>query len=207
MERRDNYKIQADQARRHFLSYDQDSLIRKLKAEADGSYLYVTLLGKRYRIHRETVDIRFWDRGWCDGNSYEEVMTLLDLICDSRQDRYLSGRWKNMTAFGLMFHQNLLEGGKNPWAEKLDAQPETFRRACLDLGGEAFPQGDVAYAIELFDGLKVVVQLWHGDEEFPPSLRFLWDENALMWLKYETMYFARALLLGRIEEQMEKVEG
>ena len=48
-----------------------------------------------------------------------------------------------------------------------------------------------------------MVQLWFGDEEFPASLRYLWDENALMYLKYETMYFARALLLRRIREKME----
>ena len=202
MERRDNYKIQADQAKQHFLTYDQEALIRKLKAKADEGYIYVTLLCRQYRIDRKTADIRFWDGAWCDGNSFGEVMTLLDLVCDSREDRYISGRWKNMTSFGLMFHQNLLETGRDPWAEKFDSDPQGLRRACFAMGGEGFPQGDVAYAFELFDGLKVVVQLWQGDEEFPPGLRFLWDENALMYLKYETMYFARGLLLKRIEEQM-----
>lgn len=201
MERRDNYKIQADQAKRHFLRYDQEKLIRKLRAGYDTTFLYVKCLGETYRLSRETGDIQRLRGGiWQAADSYEEVMTLLDLICDSRQDRYLSGRWKNMTAFGLMFHQNLLEGGKDPWAAKFDADPEGLRRGCLALGGEAFPQGDVAYAIELFDGLKVVVQLWRADEEFAPSLRFLWDENALMYLKYETMYFARSLILRRLAD-------
>ena len=201
MERRDNYKIQADQAKRAFLGFDQEALIRKLEAEADEMYIYVNLLCKRYRINRKTADFQFWDGAWRDGNSFEEVMTLLDLICDSRQDRYICGRWKNMRDFGLMFHRNLLET-RDPWAEKFDADLEGLRRACLAMGGEAFPQGDVAYAIELFDGLKVVVQLWQSDEEFPASLRFLWDENALMYLKYETMHFARGLILQRILEQM-----
>ena len=60
----------------------------------------------------------------------------------------------------------------------------------------------MAYAIELFDGMKVVVQLWQSDEEFPASLRFLWDENALMYLKYETMHYAKGLILRRLAEQM-----
>ena len=51
-----------------------------------------------------------------------------------------------------------------------------------------------------FDGLPIVIQLWLGDEEFPPSLRFLWDENALMYLRYETMYYAKGLLLQRLKE-------
>jgi hypothetical protein len=168
MERRDNYKIQADQAKRYFLRYDQENLIRKLAAEADENHIYVKFLCKRYRIHRKTGEIQYLQEDWRSGNSFGEVMTLLDLVCDSREDRFVSGRWKDMLAFGLMFHKNLLNE-KDPWAAKFDADPEGLRRACLALGGEKFPQGDVAYAIELFDGLKVVVQLWQSDEEFPPQ--------------------------------------
>ena len=40
---------------------------------------------------------------------------------------------------------------------------------------------------------------WY-DEDFPAGLRFLWDENATMYLKYETMYFAVGLLRQRMNE-------
>lgn len=203
MERRDNYAIHAQQAKQRFLTYDQQKMIGKLRLKADDTYLYTKMLCQPYRIHRTTGCIERQSAGkWADGNSYEEVMTLLDLICDSREDRYLSCRWKNMQNFGLMFHQNLLENTKDPWAEKFQNDPEGFRKACLALGGKPLPNGDVAYAIELFDGLCIALQLWFGDEEFPPNLRILWDENALMYLKYETMYFARGMLLQRLTENM-----
>ena len=198
-----NYSIQAQQAKQRFLCYDQQQLIGKLRLSADDTYLYPVLLGKPYRLSRSTGDLeQLENSGWTDANSYEEVMTVLDLVCDSREDRFLSGRWKNMRDFGLMFHRSLLEEGKDPWALRFDADPEGLRRACLAMGGSPIPQGDVAYAIELFDGLSIGIQLWRGDEEFPPSLRFLWDENALMYIRYETMYFARALLLHRLAEKM-----
>ena len=198
-----NYLIQARQAKAYFLTYDQEALIAKLKLRFDEDYLYVPMLSEIYRIHRTTGDIcRETGTGWVDANSFEEVMTLLDLVCDCRKDRFLTGKWKNMTDFGLMFHRNLLEGKADPWADKFEADPEGFRKACLALGGEAFPLGDAAYAIELFDGLSVLVQLWFGEEEFPACLRLLWDENALMYIKYETMYFAKGLLLRKIEELM-----
>ena len=202
MERRDNYAIHARQAKARFLTYDQQKLIRKFAMPWDENYLYIGMLGRTYRINRTDGCIQ-WQSGetWQAGNSYEEVMTLLDLLCDSKEDRHLTGRWKNMQSFGLMFHQNLLED-KDPWAEKFQAESEAFRKACLALGGIELPQGDVAYAIELFDGLRIGVQLWFGDEEFPSNLRYLWDENALMYLKYETMYFARAILLRRLREEM-----
>ncbi len=203
MARGNNYLIQARQAKERFLTYDQQKLIGKLDLKADENFLYVSMLSQTYRIDRTTGNMeRETESGWADGNSYEEVMTLLDLLCDSREDRFLSGRWKNMSSFGLMFHQNLLEDQRDPWAEKFQNVQEGFRKACQALGGVPLPNGDIAYAIELFDGLEIAIQLWLGDEEFPPNLRFLWDENANMYIRYETMYFAKALLLQRIQERM-----
>ena len=201
--RPDNYQIQVQQAKDLFLTYDQKKLIRKMNMDADETYLFISMLSQPYRIHRHTGDMEhLTDSGWKSANSHGEVMTLLDLICDSREDRSISGIWKAMSSFGLMFHQDLLEGKRDPWADRFEADPEGFRRACRALGGKPFPAGDIAYAIELFDGLEILVQLWFGDEEFPASLRFLWDENALQYIRYETMYFARGMLLERLREEM-----
>lgn len=198
-----NYLIHVRQAKSRFTTYDQESLIAKLKLRHDADFLYAVMLSETYRIHRKTGDIhRETPSGWVDANSYEEVMTLLDLVCDCREDRFVTGRWKNMTDFGLMFHRNLTELKNDPWASRFEANPDGFRKACESFGGKSFPQGDIAYSMELFDGLPVVVQLWLGDEEFPAGLRFLWDENALMYLKYETMHFAKGMLLNKIAERM-----
>lgn len=203
MERTDNYAIQVQQAKDRFLTYDQNILIRKMKLEADEAYLYIPMLAQQIRISRTTGDMqRRTEDGWVDANSHGEVMTLLDLICDSREDRFASGRWKSMADLGMMFHRNLLEGKRNSWADRFEADPDGFRRACEALGGKPFPRGDIAYTIELFDGLSVLVQLWFGDEEFPADLRFLWDANTLQYIKYETTYFARGLMLERLAENI-----
>ena len=198
MPRISNYTIQARMARERFLSYDQEALICKLGIPREETWLSVTLLSTPCRIHRKTGEIKVFSGGeWQETEDYATVMTLLDLVCDSREDRFLTGRWKSMRDFGHQFHRQLLEEA-DPWAERFQAQPDRFRKACQALGGRPLPQGDIAYAIELFDGLEIAIQLWFGDEEFPPNLRFLWDENALMYLKYETMYFAKDLLLQRL---------
>lgn len=203
MEFRDNYQIQAQQAKQHFLRYDQQKLIEKLKLSFDEDYLYTKLLCKPYRIHRKTAHIqRQEENGWEDGNSFEEVMTLLDLLCDSRADRYLACRWKNMQSFGLMFHQNLLEERRDATADLFDRDPEGLRRACMAMGGQPVSGADIGYAIELFDGLRIGIQFWHGDDEFYPRLRYLWDENALQYIRYETMHYVLPLLLKRLKEKM-----
>lgn len=202
MERRDNYLLQAQQAKQHFLNYDQQRLIGKLRLRFDMDFLYTALLSQPYRISRATGDLEKWDgTAWTGANTHAEVMTLLDLVCDSRENRFVSGRWKQMQSFGLMFHRALLEE-RDVWAERFQADTDGLRRACIALGGEPVPGGDVSYAIELFDGLKIWLQFWTGDEEFSPRLCWLWDENALMYLKYETMYFAVNLLKKRIAEEM-----
>lgn len=203
MTRTDNYQIQVRQARDRFLTYDQEALIQKMGLGHDGSFLYVTMLSRPYRISRTTGGFEaLVDGRWIPADSHGEVMTLLDLICDSRPDRHIRGRWKAMTAFGHMFHQDLAENRRDPWAQRFQADPEGFGRACRALGGRPFPQGDSAWILELFEGVPVVLQLWFGDEEFPASLRLLWDENALMYLKYETMWYAKGLLLERLAEHM-----
>ncbi len=201
MIRRDNYLIQAQQAKERFLTYDQEKLIRKFNLVSDAQYLYVDLLRQTYRLSRTTGDLqRLEGENWKDGNSYEEVMTLLDLLCDSRDDRFLSCRWQNMQSFGLQFHQNLLEDRRDPFAAKIDADPALLHRAANALGAKPIPGGDFGYAFDLFDGLQIGLLFWHGDDEFFPRIRYLWDANAKQYIRYETMYFAVNLLLRRIRE-------
>ena len=50
-----------------------------------------------------------------------------------------------------------------------------------------------------FEDLRIAVQFWHGDEEFSPRLRFLWDAAADQYLRYETMYYALGLLRTRLQ--------
>ena len=74
MVRKDNYLIQAQQAKQRFLTYDQEALIRKFQLSADNTYLYVTLLRQTYRICRSTGNMQKLDgSNWLDGNTYETI--------------------------------------------------------------------------------------------------------------------------------------
>ena len=159
------------------------------------------LFGQTYRICRRTGDLEKQRQGiWADANTHAEVLTLFDLLCDSQPDRHISGQWKNMGAFGMLFHQNLLEDKKDSAAALFDREPERLRRNLAKLGARPGPGGDISGVVEVFDGLPLAVQFWHGDEEFPPRLRYLWDENALQYIRYETMFYAVPLLLKRLME-------
>ena len=206
MSKPDNYALQAQDAKRRFLTYDQEKIIEKFQLQADADYLYPVFLGSPYRLHRKTGDLeRKKEEVWVDANTFGEVMTLLDMLCDAQDHRRLSGRYKQLQHFGLMFHQNFAEDTKNPLALAFDRDEAALRRACTAMGAKDFAGGDYGCMIELFDGLCIGLLFWHGDEEFAPRQRWFWDENALQWIRYETMHFAVGLLAQRLMKTLDEI--
>ena len=198
---KNNYEIQLQQAKERFLTYDQQELIHRCHLCLDDQYFYTRLLGSAYRICRKSGDMERWEQNaWTDGNSFAEVLTILDWLCDSREDRYISGRWINIVSHGHYFHRELQENTEDPDARWFSENPEAFVQACQALGGEKMPGADESYAIELMDGLQILVQLWHGDEEFPPKRCLLWDDNTTRYLRYETTWYAAGLLRKRLRQ-------
>lgn len=199
-----NYALQVKQAKKHFLTYDQQELIRRCKLRYDAAYFYMDFLGEPYRVCRKTGDMaRFHKENWVAANDFGEVMTILDWLCDSRADRYVTGRWINVVTHGHYFHGSLQDDVNDANASLFDRQPERFAAACEAMGGKAMPGADIGYAIDFLDGLQIFVQFWHGDEEFPPRVRCLWDENTTRYIRYETTWYALGLLMERIKENMQ----
>ena len=73
----------------------------------------------------------------------------------------------------------------------------------MALGGHPIAGGDEAYAVEVMDGLEIGILFWHSDDEFPAQLRFFWDENALMYIRYETMHYTLGYLRQLLRANME----
>ncbi len=53
-----------------------------------------------------------------------------------------------------------------------------------------------------FSFLPVILQFWEGDEEFPANLKFMFDENILQYIHYETIFYLLEHVTGRIQETM-----
>ena len=190
----DNYQIQLQNAQKFFLTYDQEKLIQKFRLKADADFLYLTMFSTPYRLSRHTGSLERKKGDWEDANTFGEVMTLLDILCDSKDDRWLTGRWVSTQQFGKFFHTGLLEPEFDALADAFDKAPGSLRKACKALGGHPIVGGDEAYAVEIMDGLEIGIFFWYSDDEFPAQLRFFWDENALMYIKYETMHYTLGYL-------------
>ena len=190
----DNYVIQMQNAQKHFLTYDQEKLIQKFDLHFDRDYLFIIMFRTLYRLSRHTGQLERYRGNWQDANTFGEVMTILDILCDSREDRFLTGKWMSTQMFGKYFHSDLLEPAFDALADSFDKRPGSLESACKALGGRPIHGGDEAWAVEVMGGLEIGIFFWHADDEFPAQIRFFWDENALMYIRYETMHYTLGYL-------------
>ena len=136
---------------------------------------------------------------WLPADGFDETLTIFDLLCDAKPGRRAAGAWKTTLDFGGQVHRGLMEPNRADALELLyDRRPELLERACLRLGGTPMAGADVSFSLPFFEELRIAVQFWHGDDEFAPRLRILWDANADQYLRYETMYYAIGLLKSRL---------
>lgn len=192
--KRDNYALQAESARLRFLTYDQSAM----PVEKDEKFLYLSFCGLPYRISRSDGHIFRREAGiWLPADSHGEVLTIFDYLCDAKPGRSPSGRFVSMSSLGGHVHTGLASGS-GPLEKAIDTDPAAFCRACESLGGTCAPGGDLCFDLKLFPDLPIRLRFWHADEEFPPALDFLWDENTLNFLRYETIWYAAGVLCRQI---------
>ena len=198
IQKRDNYAIQAEEARIRFLTYDQSAM----PVQRDGEYLYLRFCGSDYRVCRADGHLfRRVGENWLSADSHGEVLTVYDYLCDAKPGRAPAREPVSMAQQGGHVHTNLA-AASGSLERAIDRAPDAFRRACEALGGTAAPGGDICYDLDLFPDLPVRLRFWHADEDFPPSLDLLWDRNTLQFLRYETTWFAAGVLRGRLREEM-----
>lgn len=198
-----NYEKMVGKAKALFLTYDQEEIIRRNGLEADGDWLYARLLDLDLRLGRRNAALeQRRGEGWVTCPGIQEPMVLLDILCDSKPGRHALGTWKNTLDFGMRVHRNLLEEGRvTPLELAFDREPERLRIRALAMGGRdagGLGGADLAFVLPFFQDLDLLVQFWHGDEEFPPRLSLLWDAGAGDYLRYETMYYALDLARRRL---------
>ena len=140
LQRRDNYRIQLEQAKQRFLTYDQQELIGRCRLGYDSAYFYFRFLSEEHRICRVSGDMeRFHGGCWVDANSFGEIMTVLDWLCDSREDRYIANRWVNVVNQSFSVHRSLQEDGPDPNADFLTGIQMPLRQPVKRCGGRRCP--------------------------------------------------------------------
>lgn len=202
----DNYQLSRDRAQAYFLNFDQQQIIDAWHLSSDDQWLYVTFFSAAYRVCRKTGTVE----RCCDNSSagFEEVLSIFDLLCHEGSGKYLSGRFAPVNSLkgrpraigvGTDFH--------TASAAVFEGDIDGFHRVCRDLGGEQVSIGDIGYRFPVFGDLSVILKFYHSDEDFPASVTLLWDENTLLYIYYETVFYIAGFLLRQIARKMNEQHG
>ena len=197
-----NYDKARDATAAAFLRYDQAQMIRKFGLAHDEEALYITFVGRDYRVNRKTGVVTRAADAACIA-SYNEAMSIYDVLCDSKPLCHLSHEWVNVASLCSIQGGTLAKDGdffKNSCAQ-FAGDAAALERACQRLHGEPLPKGDVAYQLALFPFLPLILRFWEADEDFPASMQVLVDKNTLDYLHYETLMFALSHLMLRLREE------
>lgn len=205
-----NYEQMRNQMRGEFVKFDQQRMIDKFSLRYDDDFLYLDFVGRPNRIQRRSGVVEWSDNGFRTAHEadYNASMTIYDVLCCSKENCSLSGNFYpvNMlkgtvksSAVGSSFFQKS--------ADSFQGRTEELRRACLQLGKPLRMGGDVAAVLYPFSFLPVTLQYWEADEEFPANLKFMFDENILDYMHFETTFFMVGHMISRIQETMAKAGG
>ena len=133
------------------------------------------------------------------GDTFEESLVIFDII--TRKTRpFAAGSWGSVSSLGGNIgagHDQRLSN--EPDAAKFKGQTERLRRACESLGGRPFGNADAGYSIPVFKDLNILFTFWDADDEFPASIKYLFDANVLQYMHYETLWYLMGACLDRVE--------
>ena len=183
-----NYEITKERIRPEFLKYTEEVMIRRFGLDYSEKYLYLDFCGGKIRMRevpewwKKAGGDRDFRRGAVPGN-YEEVLSIYDILCYSRPEASLSGRWclvnslrewDRTTAWGTMRCSGMsrrLTGIRRPSGKPAGNWGDgKCLWAIWDMRSRCFP----------FFPLRL--RFYYGDEEFPAQLSVLFDENTLQYM-------------------------
>ncbi len=199
---RSNYDKARDATAAAFLRYDQAQMIRKFDLIHNENALYITFIGRDYRVDRRTGVVT-WAADAGHVASYNEAMSIYDVLCDAKPLCHLAHEWVNVASLCAIQGGTLDKDGdffKNS-CQQFSGNAAALERACQRLHGIPQPKGDVAYQLALFPFLPLILRFWEADEDFPASMQVLVDKNTLDYLHYETLMFALSHLMIRLREE------
>lgn len=192
-----NYDKVAEDSKRNFILWDQEEIIARTKVKADARYIYLNFCDSPYRVNRKTGSVQ------CLANiaspyeaRYNEVMGIFDFLCNSRAGAAPAGRW--VTPAALTHYVGSDSGGSlfPQEAKFFDENSQGLSQVIQKY--HSFSAGDVSCILPVFDSLSTVFQFWHSDDEFPPSIKFLWDADTPSFFHFETAMFTQAYWVEKL---------
>ena len=75
-----------------------------------------------------------------------------------------------------------------PLVKRYGKDPEAFKAAGIQLGGEILDMADAAFCLEPFPKVPIYYLLWAGDDEFPAKMTVLFDKSIDLHLAADAIW-------------------
>ena len=202
-----NYEKTKRKMQDEFLKYDQRKMIERFRLESDERYLSFPFMGSPCRIERSTGGVECFRGGQFREGSFNEAMTVYDLLCWSKPDASPAGEYvmvQNLSPLHSASKGLGTDGFLSREAKLFDHRDEELRAALHNAGGHAASGGDIAALFNAFRDLTVIFRFWDSDEDFGPQIQLFWDRNVLQYMHFETVWYAGGVLISRIREEMSR---
>lgn len=201
-ERRSNYDIAKENARKIFLAYDQRKLIERWRLDSDKDFIYLFFVGDRYSINRQNGQVLPADGG--SEVSFNTALSIYDLLTYSKPDARLYGsmgdiRHLSRSNTGWLSDKHAFHSEES---EFFDTHQQELEDALEKMGAIKTTGADEAYLIPVFDRISMIFQFWRSDEDFPSEIKFFWDLNITDFMHFETVWYASGHILKKIIDNM-----
>ena len=179
----------------------QDAVSRLPSVQWDGKEFTLKLLGKGYAIAHPDYAIRPLDEDQLP--SLPTQTFLLRYLLECKEVDW-KGEWKTFREmpWGELYIKpytgRVLTRAAYTFSFKLDA----FRAAAEKMGAEAVKYGDAGYRFHLIGGYHMQIQVWAGDDEFPPNAQILYSDNFAEGFAAEDRVVAGDILISSIKANM-----
>ena len=203
-----NYEITKHKMQEEFLRYDQEKIIERFPLNRDAEYLRFLFFGRACRIGRKTGRVECAADGRFREGDFNEAMTVYDLLSWSKPEAAPSGEYVLTQSLSPLMTSGAGLGGNGFYQREavlFDHHTEELRAAAEALNGQETAGGDFSAYIDVFDGLRVMLRFWNSDDEFGPQIQIFWDKNVLLYMHYETVWYACGVLMSRIRQEMKRL--
>ena len=179
----------------------QEALSRLPFIDYESGVFTLELLGRSYRISHPVYAIEAADGGPLPPLPAQTF--LLRCLLEAKTVEW-AGQWKTFREmpWGELYIKPYTGRVLTRAAFTFGTRLAAFRAAGEKLGGEALKHGDAGFEFRFFGPYRIRIQVWEGDDEFPPNAQILYTENFADGFAAEDRVVAGDLLIGHIKAAM-----
>lgn len=205
-----------------FTGFDPDRVAGILGLERDHEYLYIEyyddifrlrltdgVLEKKLKQRRErmsyadleTGETVILDPDWTEDVMFNEAMSVYHILYYVKDDAGKSGEWlTNENIINSNGRKDLPDPLLDPFAAKFSGRTAELADACEKCGGiKTSDRGDVCYEFLSFPCIPLRLVFWDADEDFPASVKMLFDSKVTDYVHIETTGCIISDLFERLE--------